>query len=203
MKGHNAGGGRRGPGASPGPLAWSGSRASPRASPAASYAALFLGAWSSDRELLDDLVVAPLLRVFIRDLKDEVERLLAIALGVEGDLAGDPVVLHLADRSGDVLAARHLAALGRGLDGLQRDRGGVVGLGRIRLGVLAELLLEVLDEALGAGQRGGGPGGRGVVHADHGLAGDLRQIRGVHAVGAHELGLDALLARLLEERRAL
>src|SRR5262249_59960330 len=112
-KGTNAGGGGRGPGAPP---SWSGSGPSSRASPAASYVALFLGAWSSDRELLNDLVVAPLLGIFIRDLKDEVERLLAIALGVEGDLTSDPIVLHFANRSGDVLAARHLAALGRGLD---------------------------------------------------------------------------------------
>src|SRR3989441_13266681 len=97
-----------------------------------------------DGQLLDDLVVAPLSGVFVGDLQHEVERLLPVTLRVELDVAGDAVgELGLADRGRHVLAARHLAALRGGLDGLDRDRGPVVRLGRVRLGVLAELLLEL------------------------------------------------------------
>ena len=41
------------------------------------------------------------------------------------------------------------------------------------------------------------------MHADHRLAGDLRQVGRVETIGPEELGLDALLARGLEERRRL
>src|SRR5205807_8999526 len=47
------------------------------------------GARGRDRELLHDLVVAPLLRIVAVDLEHEVQRLLPIALGVELDVAGD------------------------------------------------------------------------------------------------------------------
>src|SRR5882724_2932376 len=80
--------------------------------------ALLLDRGRRDRELLDDLVVAPLLGVVARDGQDEVLRLQAIALAVEGDLAGDPGVLDLADRSGDILAGDLLAALGEVFQGL-------------------------------------------------------------------------------------
>src|SRR5436309_8021791 len=162
------------------------------------------GGGSGDRQLLDDLVVAPLPRIVAGDLQDEVESLLPVALAVELDVAGDAVgELRLADRRRHVLAAGHLAALRGGLDALEGYGGGVVGLCGVRLGVLAELLLELLDERLRPGQLRGRAGGRGVAHADHGLAGYLRQVRGVHAVRAEELALDALLAGLLEERRRL
>src|SRR6267143_3451777 len=139
--------------------------------------ALFLrSGGSGDRQLLDDLIVAPLPGVVAGDLQDEVERLLAVALAVELDVTRDAVgELGAADRGRDVLAARQLAALRGGLDALESDRGGVVGLGRVRLGVLAELLLELLDERLGSRELRGGTGRRGVVHADHGLSGDLGQ----------------------------
>src|SRR5438445_727631 len=172
--------------------------------PAPSDGTRFLGGGSGDRQLLDDLVVAPLSGVVAGNLQDEVERLLAVALAVELDVAGDAVgELGAADRGRDVLAARHLAALRGGLDTLEGDRGGVVGLGRVRLGVFPELLLELLDERLGPRQLRGRTGRRGVVHADHGLSGDLGQVGRVHPVGAEELALDALLAGLLEERRGL
>src|SRR3989442_11861969 len=54
------------------------------------------GAGGRDRELLHDLVVAPLLRIVAVDLEHEVQRLLPIALGVELDVAGDAGQLHLA-----------------------------------------------------------------------------------------------------------
>src|SRR5262245_5013519 len=154
-----------------------------------------------DGQLLDDLVVAPLLGIFVRDLKNEILGLLAVTLRVEGDVASDPGELRLPHGRGDVLAGE--LALGRLLDRQDGDVGGVVGLRRIGLGILSELLLEVVDERLGFGQGRCRAGRRGVVHADHGLASDLRQVRRVHAVGPHELGLDALLARLLEEGRSL
>src|SRR5262249_55128616 len=115
------------------------------------WLALFLGGGGSgDRQLLDDLVGAPVRRIVAGNLQHEVQRLLAVALAVELDVAGDAVrQLGLADGRRDVLAARRFAALGRGLDTLERDGGGVVGLGRVRLGVLAELLLELVDEGLG------------------------------------------------------
>src|SRR5205807_7226744 len=66
--------------------------------PCRASSGLFLGGGCGDRELLDDLVVAPLLGVVADDLEHEVQRLLAIALAVELDLAGHAVVLDLADR---------------------------------------------------------------------------------------------------------
>src|SRR5438876_852893 len=89
--------------------------------PCRASSGLFLGGGCGDRELLDDLVVAPLLGVVADDLEHEVQRLLAIALAVELDLAGHAVVLDLADRRRDVLATRGLAALGRRLDRLEGD----------------------------------------------------------------------------------
>src|SRR5438128_8411398 len=84
---------------------------------------LFLGGGSGDRQLLDDLVVAPLSGVVAGDLPGEVERLLALALAVELDVAGDAVgELGAADRGRNVLAARHLAALRGRLAPLQGDR---------------------------------------------------------------------------------
>ena len=162
------------------------------------------GGGSGDRQLLDDLVGAPVCRIVAGDLQHEVERLLAIALAIELDVAGDPVrELGFADGRRDVFSSGHLAALRRGLDTLERDGRGVVGLGRVRLGVLAELLLELVDEGLGLRELRRRTGRRGVIHADHGLAGDLRQVRRVHAVRTEELALDALFTGLLEERRRL
>src|SRR5262249_56906585 len=69
------------------------------------------GGGSGDRQLLDDLVVAPLPGIVAGDLQHEVECLLAVALAVELDVASDAVgELRLADRRRDVLAARQLAA---------------------------------------------------------------------------------------------
>src|SRR5262249_49285066 len=86
---------------------------------------------------LAEFVRAPVRRVVAGYLQHEVERLLAVALVVELDVTGDAIgQLGLADGRRDVLTARHLPTLRRGLDALQSDRRGIVGLGRVRLGVL-------------------------------------------------------------------
>jgi len=155
-----------------------------------------------DGETLRFLVLAPFLGVVAADLHDVVGRLLRIALVVELDRTRHAVVLHFADRRGDRLARGGLAALGDVLQRPDGDGGGDVGLGGVRLGILAVLLLELLAELLGL-RAGGRSRGRGVVRAHHHLAADLDEVRGVHAVGAEELRLHAFLARLLEEGRAL
>src|SRR5262245_47886517 len=105
---------------------------------------LLLGRRRRDLHPLHGLVVVPLLG----DLDHEVDGLLGVTLVVELDVAGDPAVLHLPDRRGDGLAGRRLPAriLDGGLQALQADGGRVVGLGRERLRVLAELLLELVGE---------------------------------------------------------
>src|SRR6266487_3774260 len=82
---------------------------SPLALPPLTYA-LLLG-WRRDRELLDDLVIAPLLWVVAHDLEHEVLRLLPVALVIERDLASEPAQLDLAGGRGHVLAAGGLGRL--------------------------------------------------------------------------------------------
>src|SRR5262245_6413154 len=107
-----------------------GSKGSPPSLRAAggSESGLLLALRRGDGELLDDLVIAPLPGIVAHHLQDEILGLLAVALGVEGDLAGDAGELGLAHGGGDVLAG-DLALLRRLLDGLEGDGGGVVGLG--------------------------------------------------------------------------
>src|SRR2546428_12004484 len=94
------------PSGSPASIPWAGTPPG-SSGPAPSDGTLFLGGGSGDRQLLDDLVVAPLSGVVAGDLQDEVERLLAVALAVELDVAGDAVGgLGAADRGRNVLAAR-------------------------------------------------------------------------------------------------
>src|SRR5215469_3600579 len=68
-----------------------------------------------DGQLLDDLVVPPLLGIVARDLEHEVLRFLTIALAIEGDFACDAGELGLAYRRRYVFST-HLAALGDLLD---------------------------------------------------------------------------------------
>jgi hypothetical protein len=156
-----------------------------------------------DRQPLDFFVVAPLFGIFAGHLEHEVQGRLRVALGVELHVAGDPLVPDVAYRRGHGVTGRRLAPLGSRLDRLEEDRHGVVGLGGEGLGVLAELLLVLVGELLGLRVDGHRARHRGVVHADDGLARDLGHVGGVHAVGTHELGLDALLPGGLEERRRL
>src|SRR5262249_57186341 len=99
-----------------------------------------LALWSRDGQLLDDLVVAPLLRIVVGHLEHEVLRLLAITFPVEGDVAGDARELGLPDGGGHVLAGQ-LARLGGLLDREDRDVGGVVRLGGVGLRARAPTLL--------------------------------------------------------------
>src|SRR5262245_17099428 len=128
-----------------------------------------------DGEALGFLVVSPLLGVVAGHLHDVVRGLLRVALVVELDGPGHARVLDLPDGACHGGARRHLAAGHGGLDRLERNRGGHERLGRVGLGILAELLLEVVAELLGLRARGRRRRRR-VVEADEGLAADLHQV---------------------------